>query len=108
MWAMLSGVAAGNPDKFTTKVTVTGPVKLPAASLGPSNVIVASPLPPASALVMGGTSFAVKSVAVNVGLVGVVVVGDVDDLEQPAARTATAMANVNKRLILTLLRRTCA
>jgi hypothetical protein len=91
-------VPAGNPLRFTTKVTATGPVKFPDASLGPSNVMVASPLPPDSALVIGGFSLAVDSAAVNVGLVGVVD-GDVDDFEQPAATNARATANRDKRFI---------
>jgi hypothetical protein len=41
---------------------------------------------------------AVDSVAVNVGLVGVVD-GDVDDFEQPAATNARATANRDKRFI---------
>jgi hypothetical protein len=61
-------------------------------------VIVASPLPPDSALVIGGTSFGVESAAVNVGFVGVVE-GDVDDFEQPTATNARATANRDKRFI---------
>jgi hypothetical protein len=49
-------------------------------------------------LVIGGTSFAAESAAVNVGLV-VVVDGVVDDFEQPTATTARATANRDKRFI---------
>jgi hypothetical protein len=48
--------------------------------------------------VIGGTSFAADSAAVNVGLLGVVVDGVVDD-EQPAAASARATANRDKRFI---------
>jgi hypothetical protein len=49
-------------------------------------------------LVIGGFSLAVDSAAVNVGLV-VVVEGDVDDFEQPAATNARATTNRDKRFI---------
>src|SRR6476659_3466088 len=97
MCAIFSGVLAGNPLRFTTNVTDTGPVKVPLASLGPSNVMVASPRPPASALVIGGTSLAVESVAVNFGAAGVD--GAVEDFEQPTATNARATANRDKRFI---------
>jgi hypothetical protein len=95
---MLMGLLGGSPLMLTTNVTDTGPVKLPDPSLGPSNVIVASPLPPDSSFVIGGTSFAADKAAVNVGFVGVVD-GDVDDFEQPAATNARATTNRDKRFI---------
>jgi hypothetical protein len=63
-----------------------------------SNVIVASPLAPASVPAIGGTSFAAESVAVNVGFVGVFD-GDGDDFEQPTATNARATTNRDKRFI---------
>src|SRR3954469_372730 len=53
MWAMLIGVPAGNPDRFTTKVAVP-PVTLLFASLVTSKVMVAVPLPVFSAFEIGG------------------------------------------------------
>ena len=52
-------------------------------------------------LVTGGTSFAGDSAAVNVGLVGAVVDGDVEEL-QPAAARASATAMRDKRVIVRL------
>src|SRR5689334_18024692 len=98
MCAMLMGLPAGIPVMLTTNVTDTGPVKLPEASRGPSNVIVASPLPPDSSFEIGGTSFAAEREAVNVGFEGVVD-GDVDDFEQPEATNARATTNRDKRFI---------
>ena len=85
---MLIGVPAGKPLRFTTKVAVAA-VTLPALSFVVTIVTVAVPVPVASRRRSAGTSFAGDSVAVNVGLVGVV--GDVDDeLPQPAAHTPRA------------------
>src|SRR5262245_2884523 len=90
MCAMLIGVPAGKPDMFTTNVAVP-PVTLPAASFVTSNVMVAVPVPLASAPVMAGTSFAGRRSAVNVGLVGGVVDGELE-LEHAAATTAHTTA----------------
>src|SRR5947208_16071051 len=96
MCAALIGVPGGNPLKLTTNVAVPA-VTFPAASFVTSKVIVAVPLPDASVPVIGGTSLAGRRSAVNVGLVGVVGDGDVDDL-QPVAATR-AMATAAKRFI---------
>jgi hypothetical protein len=91
------GVPAGNPLRFTTNVTADVRM-LPAASLVTLKVIVAVPVPPASELLIGGTSFAVESAAVNVGCVGEVVVG-AEEFEQPTANNASAEANRDWRFI---------
>src|SRR5438105_13081465 len=93
MCAMLMGVPAGKPDRFTTKVAVPA-VMFPAASFVTSNVTVASPRHDDSAFVIAGTSFDGSSVAVKVGLLGVVVDGDVDELHEvdPTARMAARTA----------------
>src|SRR3954469_17072990 len=88
MCAMLIGVFAGNPDRFTTNVPVAA-VTLPAASLVTTSVTVASPRPEASAPTMAGLSFAGNSVAVKEGLVGAVGAGDEDE---PHADTRTPRA----------------
>jgi hypothetical protein len=62
-------------------------------------VIVALPLTVDSALVIGGTSFAGDSVAVNVGFVGDGFVG-VELSLQPAARRASAIATGDNRFIV--------
>src|SRR4051812_14949846 len=72
---------------LTTNVAVAA-VTLPAESLVVTIVIVAVPLPLASAPVMAGTSLAGDSVATKVGLVGVV--GAVDELPQPDTNTPRA------------------
>src|SRR5262245_30096063 len=82
MCAMLIGVPAGKPVKFTTKVAVP-PVMLLFASRVTSNVIVAVPLPEPSESVTGGFSFAGRMSAVNVGFVGEAAVGELL-LLQPA------------------------
>ena len=68
--------------------------------------MVASPLPPASAPAIGGTSFAGDSVAVNVGFV-VVVEGDVDDFEQPSGNQREGDDEQGQAFHLILLSRTC-
>jgi hypothetical protein len=100
MCAMLTADPAGNPVRFTTKVALAD-VMLPAASFAVISVMDAVPFTVDSALVTGGTSFAGDSVAVNVGLVGVGVVG-VELLLQPAARTASATAMGDRRFIVKL------
>src|SRR5260221_1307560 len=89
---MLIGVFAGNPERFTTNVPVAV-VTLPAESLVTTSVTVASPRPEASAPTIAGFSFAGNSVAVNVGLVGVV--GAAGD-ELPQAETKTARATIGR------------
>src|SRR5436189_6171756 len=106
MCAALIGVFAGKPFRFTTNVADAA-VMLPAASFVKSNVIVALPLPLDSAFVTGGTSFAGLRSAVKVGFVGDVVVGD-EELVQPAANSATAIASAGQYLIPSLLRRISA
>src|SRR5258707_11473664 len=97
MCAMLIGVPAGNPERFTTNVAVAD-VTLPAASFVVTRVTVAVPLPAASAPTIAGTSLAGDSVAVNVGLVGVV--GAVEDeLPQPDTSTANATTRRDRRFI---------
>jgi hypothetical protein len=76
-------------------------VMLFAESRVTSNVTVAVPEPVDSAFVIGGTSFAGRRSAVNVGLVGAVVVGVVE-LLQPAARTTMAIAMGDRRFIVRL------
>src|SRR2546427_5381270 len=98
MCAMLIGVPAGNPVRFTTNVAVAA-VMLFAESRVMSNVMVALPLPLASAPVIGGFSLDVRRSAVNVGLVGVGEVG-VLLLPQPAAMSASAIEARVKRFIL--------
>src|SRR5438067_1965264 len=107
MCAMLIGVPAGNPCMFITKVTDAA-VMLPAASLVVLNVIVALPLPLASAPLMGGFSFAGESAAVKVGCVGDGEDGEL--LPHAAAKNEAAMASTNMRFIVdcSLIRRTFA
>src|SRR6266487_1565536 len=105
MCAALTGVFAGKPLRFTTKVADAA-VTLPAASFVKSNVIVTLPLPLDSAFVTGGTSFAGLRSAVKVGFTADAVVGD-DEL-QPAANSATAIASAGQYLIPSLLRRISA
>src|SRR5262249_50827219 len=69
-------------SRVTTKVTVTVPE------------------PPDSPLVIAGTSFAGRRSAVNVGLVGVDVDGDVDDFEQAVAARASTATRTDKRFIV--------
>src|SRR5215510_3067364 len=87
MCAMLNGVFAGKPLRVTWNDTVPL-VMLPAASLVTLNVIVAVPLPLASALVIGGTSFAGRRSAVKAGLTGPD--GSFDDFPHPTAMASTA------------------
>src|SRR5215212_863953 len=95
MCAALIGVPAGKFDSVTWKVAVP-PVTLPAASFVTSKVIVAVPVPPASAFVIGGFSFDVRRSAVNVGFV---VEGAVE-LEQAADPIASARAATAKCFIV--------
>src|SRR4030095_5551055 len=97
MCAPVNVVPAGKPWKLPTKFAVAA-VMLFDESRVTTNAIVIFPEPPDSAFVIGGTSLAGRRSAVNVGLVGVVVDGAVDDLEQPAARASTA-ARTAKRFI---------
>jgi hypothetical protein len=101
MCARLIGVPAGKPVRFTTNVAVAA-VTLFAESRVTTIVTVALPLPEASAPVMTGTSFAGESAAVNVGLVGVEVVG-LEFLLHPAARKQTAAQTRENRFITSLL-----
>src|SRR5262245_40572109 len=102
MCAMLNGVPAGNPVKLTEKVTVPA-VMLLAASRVTSKVIVAVPLPAASAPAIAGTSFAGLRAAVNVGLIALGLVGVLS--EHPHDATAITNAHAAKRLIVVLLLR---
>jgi hypothetical protein len=61
-----------------------------------SKVIVTFPVPDASAFVIGGTSFAGDSVAVNVGLAGAEL-GEVDELH--AATNASGTSRADRRFI---------
>src|SRR5687768_8389064 len=97
---MLKGVPAGKPVRLTWNEIVPL-VMLPAASLVTLNVIVAVPLPLASALDTGGTSFAGDSAAVNTGLTGVD--GSVDDLPQATEPMAKMAARTARRFIVPLL-----
>jgi hypothetical protein len=63
-----------------------------------SKVMVTLPVPELSAFVIGGTSLAGDSVAVNVGFVGAVLDGEVED-PQPAATNASATIRPEKRFI---------
>jgi hypothetical protein len=63
-------------------------------------VTVTVPAPDDSAFVMGGTSFAGSSVAVNVFVVVVGAVGDEELFEQPAANRLRATATNDKRFIV--------
>src|SRR5262245_8250883 len=98
MCAPVSVVPAGKPWKLPTKLAVAA-VMLLAESRVTTNVIVMLPDPPDSALVTGGTSLTGRVSAVNVGLVGVDVEGDVDDFEQAPARARTA-TSTDKRFII--------
>src|SRR3954454_21163903 len=100
MCAMLTAEPAGKPCRFTTKVADAEEM-FPPASFAVMSVIDAVPVTVDSALVTGGTSFAGDSVAVNVGLVGVGVLG-VELLLQPAAKSASATAMGDKRFIVRL------
>src|ERR1700716_73306 len=95
MCAMLIGVPAGNPERFTTNVAVAA-VTLPAASFVVTIVTVAVPLPEASAPWIAGFSWAGDSAAVNVGLVGVVGAAG-DELPQPATRTPGVTNRLGER-----------
>jgi hypothetical protein len=97
---MFTDEPAGKPVRLTTKVTVAA-VMLLAASLVTTIVIVALPDTVDSAFVIGGTSFAGDNVAVNVGLVGVVGVGELL-LLQPAASRASTTAMGDRRFIVRL------
>jgi hypothetical protein len=88
MWAPVSTVFAGKPVRLTSKSAVAA-VMFPDESLVVFNVTVTVPLPLASALLTGGTSFAGRSVAVNRVDVSE---GDVGESEQPAAASASAAA----------------
>src|ERR1043165_4794536 len=98
MCAMLIGVPAGKPCRFTTKLAVP-PVTLLFASRVRSNVIVAAPLPVFSALLIGGFSFAGRRSAVNVGLVGVEGPAGELLLLQPTAASASAMVTMDNRFM---------
>src|SRR5262245_41654184 len=100
MCAMFTVDPAGNPCRLTTNVAVAA-VTLFAASLVTTSVIVAVPETVDSAFVIGGTSLAGDNVAVNVGLVGVVGVGELL-LLQPAANSASATAMGDRRFIVRL------
>src|SRR5436305_8548924 len=100
MCAMFTDEPAGKPVRLTTKVTLAA-VMLFAASRVTTIVIVALPLTVDSALVTGGTSLAGESAAVNVGLVGVVGVGELL-LLQPAASRASTTAMGDRRFIVRL------
>jgi hypothetical protein len=76
-------------------------VMLPAESFVVTSVIDTLPVTTDSLLVTGGTSFEGDSDAVNVGLVGVVDDGDVEEL-QPTATRASATAMRDKRVIVRL------
>src|SRR5262245_27806294 len=98
MCAMLIGVPAGKPCRFTTNVAVP-PVMLLFASRVTSNVIVAVPLPVFSAFAIGGFSFAGRRSAVNVGLVGVDGPAGELLLLQPAAAMANARVTSDSRFM---------
>ena len=98
MCAMLMADPAGKLERFTTKVAVAA-VMLPAESFVVTSVIDTLPVTTDSELLTGGTSLAGDSAAVNVGLVGVVDEGDVEEL-QPTAARASATAMRDKRVIV--------
>src|SRR3954468_4550061 len=85
-------VPAGNPLRLYTNVPVAA-VMVPEASRVRFKVKVPVPRPFASALVMGGTSFAALSAALNTIVFGCVFDGD-DGLllPHPAASTAIPMS----------------
>src|SRR5882724_5454610 len=87
MCARLIGVFAGNPLRVMTNVAVAAVIWADALTVV-SIVIVTEPLPTDSAPLIGGTSLAGDSVAVNVGLAAAVV-GAVDELPHPAAKSAS-------------------
>ena len=95
---MLMADPAGKLERFTTKVAVAA-VMLPAESFVVTSVIDTLPVTTDSELLTGGTSLAGDSAAVNVGLVGVVDEGDVEEL-QPTAARASATAMRDKRVIV--------
>src|SRR5436190_3769725 len=97
MCAMLIGVPAGKPDRFTTKVAVAA-VTLPAPSFVVTIVTVAVPEPAASAPTIAGTSLAGSRFAVKVGFVGVVGAAG-DELPQPDTRIPKAAHRIDKRFI---------
>jgi hypothetical protein len=108
MWAMFSGVPAGNPDKFTTKVTDTGPVKVPLAI--PRTVERDRRVAPAT----GHDSCdrpALRSESRerrgNTSACWGVVDGDVDDFEQPAGNEGEGDGEQGQAFHLILLSRTC-
>src|ERR1051325_10445623 len=65
-----------------------------------TNVTVMLPEPPDSPLVIAGTSFAGRRSAVNVGLVGVDVLGEVELFEQAATPRASTATRTDKRFIV--------
>jgi hypothetical protein len=99
MCSALIGVFGGNPDRFTTKVTVAA-VTLPAAKVS-SNVAVTLPVPTDSAFPIAGTSLAGDNVAVYTAwdADGAVV----PELVQAAAKKLSATAKTDKRFIGDLL-----
>src|SRR5436309_3251562 len=100
MCAMFTAEPAGNPCRFTTKVA-DAEVMFPPASFAVMRVIDAVPFTVDSAFVTGGTSLDGDSVAVNVGLVGVGVLG-VELLLQPTAKSASATAMGDRHFIVRL------
>src|SRR3954467_4734311 len=97
MCAMLMGVPAGNPVKFTMNVAVP-PVMLLLASRVTSMVTVTVPLPVDSESVIGGFSFAGLMSAVKVGFVGLGLVGELL-LLQPTATRASANVTMDSRFM---------
>src|SRR6267378_2897224 len=99
MCAMLIGVPAGNPVRLTANVAVEAMI-LPLASFVTSNVMVAVPVPEASAPTMGGTSLAGDNVALKTGWRETVGFVTDDELPQPPARTPSARTMTDRRFIV--------
>src|SRR5262245_51296862 len=103
MWAAVSAVPGGKPWKVPEKLAVATVMWL-APSRVTTNVIVTSPEPPDSALATGGTSFAGRMSAVNVGLTGVEVDGAVDTpLHALETASIAASTSLGSRVMALLL-----
>src|SRR3954469_112981 len=94
----MAGVPLGNPDVWTSKVTVPGPVIVPLLSRGTLKVMMTKPRPLASSSVIGGTSLAGLIWAVKVS--GPVVDGPAGlSSPQAAARPAGPPAQNNRVML---------
>src|SRR6476620_7083714 len=97
MWAPVSVVLAGNPDKLTWKVTLALATLLLESRVTLA-VTVTVPLPVESALVIGfGRSFAGNSCAVKTMVFGLVFDGCVLVLVPPHAAVSTTSATNSVR-----------